>query len=154
MMRALVLAAAAALGCAGCVDTKGCHMAHDWKPCANTHAEPGAGGTPPAIVELSLPTCAFVDSPSMTGTLHVTDPDFDAQVVDVTFYVGARTSVSQLQLADAGRAGSEWTGTLTIEAVSQAGGAAMEGTSDVRVKVTDLAGNQSVPYCGTFTLLR
>jgi len=50
----LVLVALAA----GCVDTSKCHAPVDWKPCAGESAEPGSSGSPPSIVQLTLPTCA------------------------------------------------------------------------------------------------
>ena len=149
MTRAFAFGLATALLVSGCVDATACHMATDWKPCAGVAAQPGAGGTPPSIVQLTLPTCAFLDSPTVAGMLHVTDPDSDAQVVDATFSAGPRINVSEVQLPDAGRAGTEWTGTLGLKSTAMS-----EGTYDVRIKITDLAGNQSQPYCGTLTMLR
>lgn len=148
MPRASALVLALALAGAGCVDEKACHMATAWKPCANTKAQPGAGGTPPAITMLSLPTCAFLDSPTVQGTMHVTDPESDAQLVSFTFSAGPRINVSQFQLPDAGRAGTEWDGGIAIMSLAKS-----EGTYDVRIKIDDIAGNQSVPYCGTLTML-
>lgn len=145
----LVFGVGTALALAGCVDTTACHMATDWKPCAGEKAQPGAGGTPPSIVALSLPTCAFLDSPTVIGTLHVTDPESDAQTLDATFSAGPRINVSQVQLPDSGRAGTEWSGPLALTSQAKS-----EGTYDVRIKITDVGGNQSLPYCGTLTLLK
>lgn len=145
---ALVLAAA------GCVDTSKCHAPSDWKPCAGETAEPGSSGMPPTIVQLSMPTCGYVDSPTVKGTLHVTDPDGDAQVVKSTLFMGARSNEAEVQLDDAGRNGNEWSGDLLLSIMTAAGGMAMQGTSDVRVKVTDRAGGQSVPYCNSIALVR
>lgn len=144
----------AALVAAGCVDTKQCHMAVDWKPCPGEPAQAGASGTPPSIVQLSLPTCAFVDAPMVTGTLRVTDPDADAQVVKATLYTGMRTNEDELQLDDAGRNGNDWSGGLVVALQSAGGGMVMESSDDVVIKVTDRAGAQSVPYCNSIALVR
>lgn len=151
----LLVCSWAALVAAGCVDTKQCHLAVDWKPCPGEAAQAGASGTPPSIVELSLPTCAFVDAPMVTGTLRVTDPDGDAQVFKATLYSGGlRTSEVELQLDDAGRSGNDWSGGLVVALQSGSGGMLMEGSDDVVVKVTDRAGAQSVPYCNSIALVR
>jgi hypothetical protein len=138
---------------AACVDTNKCHMPSDWKPCSGEMAQPGAGGTPPTIVSLSMPTCAYVDTPSASGALHVSDPEGDAQVVKATFYAGARVNESEVQLPDAGRSGNDWTGmlTLTVPGTMQV---QMPRSLDVRIKVTDRAGNQSAPVCNTFSLVQ
>lgn len=150
-----LLAALAAVLLAGCVDTRTCHMPQAWKPCPNTAAQPGAAGTPPAIVDLSLPTCVFVDTPQATGTLHVTDPDGDAAVLKATFFQGRRNNESELMLSDANRSGSEWSGGITI-VLTGAGGSGMltESTADVVVKVVDAQGAQSVPFCNTISAVR
>ena len=148
MTRALLVAA---LALAGCVDATRCHLPSDWKPCAGSSAELGASGTPPAIVALSVPTCAYVDDPEVQGTLHVTDPESDATVVHVTFSQGPRVDESDIDLPDAGRMGTEWSGDLQLRAMNAT---AMEGTLDVRVKVADLQGNQSVPFCNSLTFLK
>jgi hypothetical protein len=150
----LFVCAWAALAAAGCVDTKQCHMAVDWKPCPGATAQAGASGTPPSIVELSLPTCAFVDAPMVTGTLRVTDPDGDAQVAKATLYSGMRASEDELQLDDAGRNGNDWSGGLVVTLQSAGGGMVMESSDDVVIKVTDRAGAQSVPYCNSIALVR
>jgi hypothetical protein len=153
-MRAEVLAALVALVAAGCVDTSHrCHSPVAWKRCAGASAQAGASGTPPVIASLTLPTCAFLETPSATGTLAVDDPDGDAQTVKASFYLGARVNESEFQLDDPGRSGGGWNGSvvLSVPGVMQAMG---ELTYDVRVKVTDRAGNQSAPVCNTFSLLR
>jgi hypothetical protein len=150
----LFVCAWAALAAAGCVDTKQCHMAVDWKPGPGATAQAGASGTPPSIVELALPTCAFVDAPMVTGTLRVTDPDGDAQVAKATLYSGMRASEDELQLDDAGRNGNDWSGGLVVTLQSAGGGMVMESSDDVVIKVTDRAGAQSVPYCNSIALVR
>lgn len=148
MTRALLVAAALL---AGCVDTTRCHMPSDWKPCAGESAQPGAGGTPPAIVQLSAPTCAYVTDPAVQGKLHVTDPESDAVVAHVTFSAGARVDETDIDLPDAGRMGTEWSGDIVLRSMAAT---TMESSLDVRVKVTDLAGNQSVPFCNTLSFVR
>jgi len=141
-------------GAAGCVDTSSrCHTPATWKPCPGAAAEPGAGGTPPTIVLLSLPTCAYLETPSAAGMLHVTDPEADAQVVKASFYAGGRVNEAELQLDDAHRSAADWSGGLSIgapDAMANGG----ERTFDVRIKVADRAGNQSAPMCNTFSLIR
>ena len=144
---------AALVGTAGCIDTKACHNATAWKPCAGEIAQPGGGGAPPSIVELSLPTCAYAEDPKALGTMRVTDPDGDAQVMKATFAIGARVNEDEAYLADAGRSGNDWSGPVGV-GVASMGGAATEGTRDVRIKVTDRAGGQSVPYCNTLTVVK
>lgn len=140
---------------AGCVDQKTCHQPAAWKPCPNTRAEPGASGTPPAIVELSLPTCVYVDTPVAMGSLHVSDPDGDATVVKATFFQGVRNNESELPLDAAHRSGTEWSGSFAVTLVGGgASGMLTESTDDVMVKVVDAAGAQSVPYCNTIAALR
>ena len=150
----LLVCSWAALVAAGCVDTKQCHLAVDWKPCPGEPAQAGASGTPPSIVQLSLPTCAFLDAPTVTGTLRVTDPDGDAQVVKATLYTGMRANEDELQLDDAGRSGNDWSGGLVVALQSSGGGMAMESSDDVVIKVTDRAGAQSVPFCNSIALVR
>jgi len=150
----LLVCSLAAVAWAGCVDTKQCHMAIDWKPCPGQAAQPGASGSPPMIVELSLPTCAFVDAPTVKGTLHVSDPDGDAQVLKATLYVGMRNSEDEIELDDAGRTGNDWNGTIAVGLAAAGGTMVMEGSNDVVVKVTDRAGAQSVPYCNTIALVK
>ncbi len=150
-----VAAASLAALLAGCVDTKQCHVAVDWKPCPGQPAEAGASGSPPSIVELSLPTCAYLDAPQVTGTLHVTDPDGDAQVLKATFYSGGmRSNEAELELDDAHRAGNDWQGGFGLAITSAMGGMPMESSDDVVMKVTDRAGAQSVPYCNTIALVQ
>src|SRR5512146_2238048 len=141
----LLVCSWAALVAAGCVDTTQCPLAVDWNPCPGEPAQAGASGTPPSIVQLSLPTCAFLDAPTVTGTLRVTDPDGDAQIVKATLYSGMRVNEDELQLDDAGRSGNDWSGGLVVALQSGGGGMVMEGSDDVVVKVTDRAGAQSVP---------
>ena len=76
-----------------------------------TVAEPGSSGSPPTIVELSTPSCAYLDSPTVMGSLHVSDPDGDAQLIRAVAVHGrpARNEVD-IALDDAGRNGNEWTG--------------------------------------------
>jgi hypothetical protein len=149
-------ALAALLCAAGCVDTNKCHMATAWLPCAGETAQPGASGTPPTIVELALPTCGFVDSPTVTGTIHVSDPDADSQLVKITFFAGKRVNEIELPIAAANAAMTDWSDALSVAVGAESGGGGMstEGTFDVRIKVTDRAGNQSQPYCGSIALLR
>jgi hypothetical protein len=149
-----VLAPLASLALVGCVDTRTCHTASAWKPCPGQTAQPGASGTPPTIVALSLPTCAYLDTPQVMGMLHVSDPDGDAQVVKATFFTGARSNESEVQLPDSGRSGNEWSGTLSLTLVGGNGGMLMEGSNDVVVKVTDRAGGQSVPFCNSIAVVR
>ena len=64
-----------------------------WKPCSRRDRSSRA---PRArrrrIVDLELPTCASLSAPTATGTLHLNDPDGDAQVIKVTLYNGARST--------------------------------------------------------------
>ncbi len=150
----LLLALLLAAGGAGCVDTRTCHNPQTWKVCPNTVAEPGASGTPPAITSLSLPTCVYLATPIATGTMHVTDPDSDQHLVKATFFAGVRTNESELPLDAAHQSGTEWDGPLNIEIVGAGGGMLMESTDDVVIEVTDAAGGQSVPYCGTMSVVR
>ena len=154
--RLVSIAALAVLGAAaGCVDTTRCHTAVDWKPCAGETAEPGASGTPPQIVELSLPTCASVDAPTVSGTLHVTDADGDAQVLKVALTSGGmRSDETELELDDAGRSGNDWSGSFSLMVTGSMGGMVMQGSDDVRVKVTDRAGGQSLPLCNTIAIVQ
>ena len=147
---ALVVAGAAA----GCVDTKTCHNAVDWKPCAGQVAEPGASGSPPEIVQLSAATCAYLTAPSVAATLHVTDVDGDAQVIKATITTGGmRADESELELDDAERNGNDWSGGFTIAVTGSAGGMPMQSSSDVSIKVTDRAGAQSIPFCNSIALV-
>jgi hypothetical protein len=150
----LLVASAVVLVAAGCVDQSKCHMPSDWKPCAGQTAQPGASGTPPMIVQLSLPTCAYLDSPLVTGTLRVDDPDADQQVLKATFFTGARNNEDELQLDDAGRSGNEWSGNLSVVLQGAMGGMLMEGSDDVVMKVTDRAGGQSAPFCNSIAIVR
>ncbi len=149
----LLAALAAAFIAAGCADSAACHMPTAWKPCAGEVAQPGASGSPPSIVDLSLPTCAYLDAPLVTGTMRVTDPDGDAQVLKATFFTGTRNNESELQLDDADRSGNDWSGTFSVVIVGASGGMVMEGSDDVRIKVTDRAGAQSVPYCSSIAIV-
>jgi hypothetical protein len=156
-MRALVLlplGLACGAAAAGCIDTSHrCHEPVAWQPCPGAAAQPGASGVPPAITSLMLPTCAFVDAPSANGTLAVSDGDGDAQTVKASFYAGPRVAEAELQLDDARRMGNDWRGAVGL-AVPGGSQMASELTFDVRVKVTDRAGNQSAPVCNTFSLVR
>jgi hypothetical protein len=139
----------------GCVDTSKCHAPVAWKPCAGDVAEPGASGSPPTIVELSTPACAYLDSPTVMGSLHVSDPDGDAQMIRAALYTsGMHSNEADIELDDAGRNGDEWTGQFTLAITGASGGMPMEGTSDVRIKVTDRAGAQSVSYCNSVAIVR
>jgi hypothetical protein len=149
-----LLAASFVALAAGCVDTAKCHMPTDWKPCAGETAQPGASGTPPTIVELSLPTCAALASPLIMGTLRVSDPDGDAQVLKATFFTGMRNNEDELQLDDSGRNGNEWSGNFSVVLQGPGGGMLMEGSDDVVMKVTDRAGAQSVPMCSSVAIVR
>jgi hypothetical protein len=148
----LVLALAVALAGAGCVDGK-CHNATAWKPCGDP-AEPGASGTPPSIVSLAAPSCAYLDSPSLTVSLHVTDPDADAQTIKISFFNGGvRAGESELELDDAERDGNDWSGSFGLGIAGAGGGMPMLGSDDVRVKVTDRAGGQSAPFCNSIAIV-
>src|SRR5215471_12773446 len=103
-------------------------MPSNWKPCSGQPAEPGASGTPPSITQLSLPTCATINSPLVTGTLSVTDPDGDAQVLKATFFTGARNNEDEVQLDDAGRSGNDWSGSFAVVIQGAGGGMLMEGS--------------------------
>src|SRR5205823_11452500 len=109
---------------------------------------------PPTIVQLSIPTCAYLSAPSVTGSLHVTDPDGDAQVLKFALYTGMHNNEAELQLDDAGRSGNDWTGEFTFALSGASGGMLMEGSSDIRAKVTDRAGAQSVPFCNSVAIVR
>jgi hypothetical protein len=134
-----------------CVDTNKCGLPQQWQPCAGESPEPGASGSPPGIQSLAMPTCAYVDNPIITGTLQVSDADGDAEVVHMT------TSQGGMRLAEADtfldsvgtRTGNDWTGplVLTISGTTPA-------SFDIRVKVDDVAGNQSLPVCNTVSLVQ
>jgi hypothetical protein len=147
-MKRLVLMALVA---AGCVDATKCHMPSAWQPCAGGVAEPGASGTPPTIAMLSLPTCAYVATPQVSGTLHVTDPDSDAQIVKITISQGPRLGETEVALPDAGRSGTDWTGALSV-AIPMPMALQQQSSYDVSIKVTDRAGGQSAPVCDSITL--
>lgn len=129
-------------------------MPVEWKPCPGESAEPGASGSPPMIVELSLPTCAYLDSPTVKGTLRASDQDGDVQILKATFYAGMHINESELQLDDAGRSGNDWAGTFSVVVAGSTGGMVMEGSDDVRMKVTDRGGAQSAPFCNTISIVR
>jgi hypothetical protein len=131
----------------GCVDSVKCHEPVAWPVCAGATAEPGATGTPPAITSLMLPTCAFVDSPSVSGTIAIADPDGDAALIKSSLYVGVRLAEVETMLP-AGHMGN-FAGTFLV-AVPMA----TPGAYDVRVKVVDRAGGQSAPLCNTITMLQ
>jgi hypothetical protein len=152
MVRLVALVAAAAA--AGCVDTRVCHTPSPWKVCAGTSAQPGASGTPPAILELSVATCAYKASPAVMGSMRATDPDGDVQVLKATSFQGVRTHESELLLDDGGRSGNDWSGSFTLAVVDSGSGMLMEGTTDVVMKAADRAGAQSVPYCNSITIVR
>jgi hypothetical protein len=138
----------------GCVDLGKCYMPTYWKPCPGETAQLGSSGSPPTIVELALPTCTSINAPTLQGTLHVTDPDGDAQVLKATFTAGSRLNESEAQLSDLNRSGSEWSGGVAIVVTSTGGSTPMESTDEVRMKVTDVQGGQSVPFCDTLSLVR
>ncbi|HEY2749228.1 MAG TPA: hypothetical protein VGL86_31640 [Polyangia bacterium] len=149
----LVLAFAVALASAGCVSGK-CHTPTAWKPCSGDSAEPGATGTPPTIVSLDVPTCAFLDSPSVSASLHVTDPDGDAQVIEVSYFNGGvRVDESNIELDDADRSDNDWSGSFGLLLMAPGGGMPMPGSDDVRVKVTDRQGGQSAPFCNSIAIV-
>ena len=154
MVRLLAASAVAALAAAGCVDQSKCHMPSDWKPCEGQTAQAGASGSPPMIVQLSLPTCAYLDSPVVTGTLRADDPDADQQVLKATLYTGQRNSEAEVQLDAADLSGNEWSGTVAVAVQGSMGGMLMEGSSDVIMKVTDRAGGQSAPFCNSIAIVR
>jgi hypothetical protein len=99
---------------------------------------------------LLLPTCANFDQATVSGPLQVSDPDGDAQLVKLTLAAGARLSESELPLDDAGRSGNDWQGSyeLTVSSPDR-----QQATYQVRLKVTDRAGNQSVPLCSDFSVI-
>jgi hypothetical protein len=150
----LFAASAVLVAAAGCVDQSKCHTPSDWKPCEGQTAQPGASGLPPMIVQLSLPTCAYLDSPTVTGTLRVDDPDADQQVLKATFYTGMRNNEDELQLDDAERSGNEWSGSFSVVLQGAGGAMLMEGSDDVIMKVTDRAGGQSAPFCNSIAIVR
>ncbi|MDB4970408.1 MAG: hypothetical protein JWN44_6097 [Myxococcales bacterium] len=153
LLRVALLPTLMMAGGLGCIDTKTCHNPTAWKLCPGESAQPGGGGAPPSIVELALPTCTYAEDATVLGTMRVTDPDGDAAVVKATFFIGARVNESEIALPDSGRAGNEWSGPLGVQIMSN-GGAASEGTRDVKLKVTDRAGAQSAPYCNTLTVVK
>ncbi len=150
MRAAAWCAAAAGLALTGCVDVHRCHDPVAWRVCDGEAAQPGASGAAPAIVALLLPTCANVDAPTVRGALHVSDPDGDAQLVKVALFAGARVDESEVPLDDAGRAGNDWEGTYELSFAMQM---RQEKTYQVRLKVTDRAGNQSAPLCAAFSII-
>jgi hypothetical protein len=143
----------AALLVAGCLDTTKCKLPSAWKPCAGENAQPGASGTPPGIASLTLPTCAYVETPTVTGTIHVVDPDADTTLVKASFYIGMRVDEVEVPVPAADAASADWTDTIDVT-VMNSGGTLTEGSRDVRLKITDRAGNQSVPYCNTLSLIK
>lgn len=150
-MRLLSLAA---LLLAGCLDTTKCKMPSSWTPCAGQTAQPGASGTPPAITSLSLPTCAYVENPMVAGPIHVVDPDADTMTLKASFYIGQRVNEVDVPVPFNDAASADWIDTVAIKVVESGGGGKLsEGTREVRLKITDKAGNQSVPYCGSLSLI-
>jgi hypothetical protein len=149
-MRSPSWLAVLALPTFGCVDVHRCHDPVPWRVCDGETAQPGASGAPPSILALVLPTCANLDGPTVTGTLHVTDPDSDAQLVKLTVFSGARLSESEAALDDASRTTTDWEGTYALSLPTTQ---RREASYQLRLKVTDRAGNQSAPLCSTFTLL-
>ena len=138
---------------AGCLDTNKCKMPSNWSPCAGETVEPGASGTPPGIASLTLPTCAFVENPSVSGPIHVVDPDADTTTLKASFYIGARVDETDVPIPGTDAASADWTDTISITVSDASGGTLMPGSRDVRIKITDRAGNQSIPYCGTLALI-
>jgi hypothetical protein len=126
-------------------------MPSEWKPCAGETAEPGASGTPPAITMLAVATCAPLAAPVVYGTMQVTDPDGDAQLMKVGIYAGSRVDGTDVVLSPAGHSGTGWSGDVDFTVSNMS--VMTQASYDVRVKVTDVAGNQSVPMCNTITLL-
>jgi hypothetical protein len=143
----------AALLLGGCIDTTKCKQPSAWKPCAGESAQPGASGTPPGIVSLSMPTCAYVENPTVAGTMRVVDPDADTTTLKASFYVGPRVDEVDVPIPGADAALGDWTDTIYITVSSGGGGTVGEGTRDVRIKIVDHAGNQSVPYCNSLSLI-
>jgi hypothetical protein len=139
------------LATAGCLDVHRCHDPVAWRVCDGETAQPGASGTAPSIVALVLPTCANLDAPTVSGELHVSDPDGDAQLVKTTLYAGARLGATETPLPDAGRSGNDWSGGYTLAGPMQQ--QRQEATYRVRLEVTDRAGNQSAPVCSEFSLI-
>ena len=150
----LFAASAVLFAAAGCVDQSKCHMPSDWKPCAGQTAQQGASGSPPQILQLTLPTCAYLDSPLVTGTLRVTDPDADQQVLKATFFSGMRNNEAEEPLVDANRSGAEWSGDFGVVLQGPNGGMLAEGSVDVIMKVSDRAGAQSAPFCNSIAVVR
>lgn len=134
----------------GCVDLNKCGIPQAWKPCAGQTSEQGATGTPPAIVSLMMPTCAYVDNPIVTGTLKVSDADGDEKVAHVTTSQGgARLAEADTQLDPSLQSMNDWTGPLLLTVSGST-----PASFDIRVKVDDVAGGQSVPVCNTVTLVQ
>jgi hypothetical protein len=131
---------------AGCVDTVKCHAPSVWPACSDATAEPGASGMPPVITVLSLPTCAFVEVPSVSGTILITDPDGDVAATKTSIYVGTRQSETDMMLP-AGHMG-DYSGAFSVTVPGK------PGAYDVRVKAVDRAGGQSAPLCNTVTVLQ
>jgi hypothetical protein len=143
-------AAVMAVAVAGCVDVHRCHDPVAWRVCDGESAQPGASGAAPAIVALVLPTCANVNAPTVSGVLHISDADGDAQLVKMSLFAGTRIAESELPLDDAGRTGNDWEGTYELAPPVQMRQAT---TYQVRLKVTDRAGNQSAPLCAAFSII-
>jgi hypothetical protein len=134
----------------GCVDTNKCGLPQAWQTCAGQTSEEGATGHPPTIVSLSMPTCAYVDNPIITGTLHVSDAEGDEQVAHVTTSQGgARLAEADTQLDKSLQTGNDWTGPLLLTVSGST-----PASFDIRVKVDDVAGGQSIPVCRTVTLVQ
>ncbi len=91
-----------------------------------------------------LPTCAYVDTPEITGTLTASDVDGDLALAKVSFYVGTRIDESEVTVT-----GMNYSGPLSLTFSETE-----EGSIDVRIKVTDAAGAQSASRCNTVRLVK
>ena len=135
---ARLLAGAARAGRAASSGAQGSAVSLDGAPCVHRRSSrsPRAASTPASATRRStgsrapasrragrvrlaadhraaeLPTCAYLDSPTVTGSLHVSDPDGDAQVIKAALYTGPHNNEADIQLDDAGRSGNDWTGQL------------------------------------------
>ena len=131
----------------GCVDAVKCHAPEPWPACAGAPAEPGATGMPPAITSLMMPSCAYVASPAVSGTIAIADPDGDTALIKTSLYLGARLSETETMLPL--QTAKDFSGTFVVVVPMAAPGA-----YDVRVKAVDRAGGQSAPLCNTVTILQ
>ena len=135
----------------GCVDLNKCGIATTWKPCAGETAEVGALGDPPQIKSFTMPTCAYVDAPVLSGMLTVFDNQGDQQVAHVTTYQGGARLDEADTVLDAAHFTDKmtWTGPISLTVAGSS-----PASFDIRIKVDDFNGGQSAPVCNTVSLVQ